>query len=293
MLQKNLLEGFRLMSQGRNEEIWGNIPLRTNKPVWSGREDIQGKTILFNCEAGFGDEIAFIRFAQEIAQKGTKVIAVCSSEMASLFARIPEISATVRLEGALSVHHDYWMPSMLSPVVLERQYEDLSGKPYLTARPESIKKLAMFMDSDKLKVGIRWLGREGDDYVNRIFSKELFFNAVTQDYVQLYSLQKDHPEEILPENIIDLDIMLQTWEDTAGAIANLDLVITSCTSVAHLSAAMGKPTWIVVPLMMYYIWCYPGNKSPWYDSVTLFRQEEYEEWNQPFEKIKEELRKLK
>jgi hypothetical protein len=65
----------------------------------------------------------------------------------------------------------------------------------------------------------------------------------------------------------------------------MDLVITSCTSIAHAAAALGKPTWVIVPILPYYIWALPGNKSPWYDSVTLFRQEVYKEWQQTFAKL--------
>jgi len=292
MMQGDLLGGFTLMNRGRNVETWGNAPIGSIRPIWNG-EDIKGKHILFNCEAGFGDEITFIRFAKEITKLGAHVIVVCSPDLAPLFARIPEMSAVVQRETALGVYHDYWVPSMLAPVVLKTQFSDLSGKPYLEPNLKHVKKFNIVINSNKLKVGIRWLGREGEDYINRIFSKELFFDAVTQDHIQLYSLQKDHNEESLPKHIVDLEPMLETWEDTAGAIANLDLVVSSCTSVAHLAAAMGKPTWVIPPLMMYYVWSYPGNKSPWYDSITLFRQEKYDEWEQPFNKMKEELNRVR
>lgn len=301
MLRGDLYEGFTLMNRGRNIGLWGNSPLETSKPIWNGVDDIEGKHILFNLEAGFGDEIVFTRFAKEIANLGAHVTLNASTSLAPLFARIPEISSVIQKENipngdaSRTIYHDYWIPSMISPVLLKKQFDTISSKPYLTPNHEYVKKFSHFMKSDKLKVGIRWLGREGEDYMNRLFDRELFFNAVTQDHVQLYSLQrderirKDYYGKELPKHIIDLEIVLDTWEDTAGAIANLDLVITSCTSTAHLAAAMGKPTWIIVPIMMYYIWAHSGNKSPWYDSATLFRQEVYGEWHQPFDKIKERL----
>ena len=299
MLQGDLLGGFTLMNKGRSEGLWGNPPLETTKPIWDGEENIEGKHILFSSEAGFGDEIAFSRFAKELGKMGAKVTFICSETFMSLMARIPEFSAVVRKEAALSVYHDYWLPSMLSPVTLKKQFKDLSGKPYLVPSPEYVEKFSHYVKSDKLKVGFRWLGREGEDYVNRIFPRDLMIEAINQDHVQLYSLQKDiraredYDGRDLPKDIIDLEILLDSWEDTAGAIANLDLIISSCTSTAHLAGAMGKPTWIIVPTMMYYIWCHPGDKSPWYDSVTLFRQEVYGKWEQPFEKIKEALREWK
>jgi hypothetical protein len=69
----------------------------------------------------------------------------------------------------------------------------------------------------------------------------------------------------------------------------MDLVITSCTSVAHMSAALGVETWVVVPILPYYMWSVPGEKSAWYDSVTLFRQEKYGDWTAPFAKISKRL----
>ena len=82
---------------------------------------------------------------------------------------------------------------------------------------------------------------------------------------------------------------MKTWQDTAEIIKGLDLVITSCTSIAHLAGALGVETWVVVPILPYYTWVLPGDTTPWYDSVRIFRQEKYGEWSQPFEKIKIEL----
>jgi len=90
-----------------------------------------------------------------------------------------------------------------------------------------------------------------------------------------------------------LQHILLSWEDTAACIENLDLVITSCTSVAHLAAAMGKPTWVIVPLLPYHIWAYGDEHSPWYKTTTrVFRQTKFGDWTEPFEKISEELSKL-
>jgi hypothetical protein len=295
MIQGDLLGGFTLMNKGRSVGLWGNSPLESTRPVWNG-EDVKGKHVLFYCEAGFGDGVIFVRFAKEIANLGAKVLVICDPGLAPLFARIPEISAVVQKEVSLGVYHDYWVPSMMSPVLLKTQFKDLSGEPYLTADPKYVKKFSSYIKSGKCRAGIRWLGREGEDYVNRIFPRDLFFDAVTQDHVQLYSLQRDersredYTGEELPKHIIDLEILLETWEDTVGAIMNLDIIITSCTSTAHLSAAMGKPTWVIIPVMPYYIWTYTGNKSPWYKNVILFRQQKYGNWDQPFREIKERLK---
>jgi hypothetical protein len=299
MMRGDLLAGFTLMNEGRNADLWGNKHIGTDKPLWDG-SNIDGKHILFVCEAGFGDQMLFIRFVKDIAKKGGKVIVACDDYgLSSIFSRIPEVSAVVDYKAALAVYHDCWIPSMAAPQILKTTYDDLSGNHYLTAKDECIESFKSLIQSDKLKVGIRWLSmpREGvcntlgDAYLSRKFPADLMFNAVMQDHVQLYSLQRDEGSEQLPRmsGIVDLAPELKTWEDTAGAIENLDLVISSCTSVAHLAAAMGKPTWIIIPLMAYYTWALPGNKTPWYNSVKLFQQEVYEKWDAPFERIKENL----
>ena len=298
LLQGKFLEGYELMNRARNVEIWSKNVI-SNQPKWNG-EDVKGKHVLFYAEAGFGDEIAYVRFAREISKLGAHVTVIASTGLVPLFARIPEISCVAARKPGRSdqsgnpditqgIFHDYWIPSLASPIPLKTEWSNLSGEPYITPHSGYIQKFAGYIKSDKLKVGIRWLGQDGPDYANRVFPRDLFFGAVGQDHVQLFSLQKDHSKDRLPRHIVDLEVVLDTWEDTAGAIANLDLVISSCTAVAHLAAAMGKPTWIVVPIMPYCTWTYPGAATPWYDSATLFRQEVYNEWHQPFNRIKENL----
>ena len=87
----------------------------------------------------------------------------------------------------------------------------------------------------------------------------------------------------------DLRDRMKTWEDSASIIQGLDLVITSCTSIAHLSAALGKETWVIVPVLPYYTWAIPGETSGWYNSVRLFRQEKYGAWDAPLQKIEAAL----
>jgi len=88
---------------------------------------------------------------------------------------------------------------------------------------------------------------------------------------------------------IDMRYEMKTWKDTAEIIASMDLVISSCTSIAHLSAAMGKETWVISPILPYYIWALPIDTSPWYKNVKLYRQTQYGNWDNPFERIEKDL----
>jgi hypothetical protein len=188
----------------------------------------------------------------------------------------------------MCAHYDYWVPAMSAPYVLGMELEDLDGSPFIY--PTEPRKL--FSKPNHLKVGIRWSGSpEFEDEQHRRFPPELMINLHDIPNTTFYSLQRD-------ENLVDglpfgdMREQMKTWDETANIIAGCDVIITSCTSIGHLSGAMGKPTWIVTPIMPYYSWVVPGNTSRWYDSVRLFRQEKYGEWEYPFQKIREELTKL-
>ena len=91
----------------------------------------------------------------------------------------------------------------------------------------------------------------------------------------------------MDSRIHDLSDKLETWDDTLACIENLDYVITSCTSIAHAAAAMGKKTIILVPISAYYTWSHSGEQSPWYgDNVILLRQQRPRTWDEPIEKLK-------
>lgn len=277
-------KGMAGMAVGRWLNVFGSPPLGAGTPIWKG-EDLTNKAILFHSEGGFGDQIINIRFAQHFKELGAKVITSCSPQLFPIFRELPYVDHCVHSEYAKGVDHDYWVPAMSAAQVLKLSYQTLSGKAYI---PKFISRKL----SEKFNVGIRWAGNPQFEHEqHRKFDPASLLNLHNIDGVQLYSFQRDADTIELPDNIIDLQNELKTWKDTAEYISGLDLMITSCTSVAHLSAAMGIPTWIIVPTLPYYLWALPGNKSPWYDCVTLFRQEQYGNWDIPLKNIEVELRK--
>ncbi len=279
----DLQKGMELMDRGRFEGVFGSPPLRTEKPIWDGKSSLVGKTILLRGEGGFGDEIIHARFAKSFAARGARVILACSPELASLFERVEGVSEVVSRVVPEHLLFDYWVPAMSAARLLGYTYETLPSDPYIFADEEKIKEHAL---SGVHKVGIRWSGNPRFEHEqHRRFPAEPLFELRYGNDVTLYSLQRDHDLRDLPEGIIDLEKKLSTWEDTAGVIANLDLVITSCTSIAHLAAAMGKETWVIVPVLPYYIWAQPGERSAWYSNVRLFRQERFGDWEAPLIKL--------
>lgn len=284
LAQGDLQGGMELIDRGRWINVFGSSPLQSIKPIYNpAQHDLSGKTVLLRNEGGLGDEIINVRFASYFSERGAKVVVSGNSGLASLFARMPSVSAVVQSGLELGAYHDYWVPGMSAVRVGGYSYETLSGKPYLLPDPERVKRWASVAASPHFKIGIRWSGNPQFEHEqNRRFPVEPLIALSDMPGTKFFSFQRDSDMRTLPEKITDLSLFLADWEDTAAALSCMDLVITSCTSVAHLAAALGKETWIIVPILPYYIWAFPGEKSPWYDSVRLFRQTTFGDWQDPF-----------
>jgi hypothetical protein len=270
----NLLAGHKLLDRGRNEDVFGNQPIGSYKPIWNGQRDV---TVLMVMEGGLGDQLQAIKYAKDIAEYGNKVVVVGSPELASILKDCEGVAAFAQTEAALGIYHDYWLPSMSAIVPLGYEYKDLKGVPY-------IKRSADLIPG---QVGVRWSGNPKFEHEqHRLFPANLMFDAV--EGYNCVSLQRDKDVELKPKWMKQAP--LEDWQATRRSISECELVISSCTSIAHLAAAMGIETWIVLPVLPYYLWALPGDVTPHYDSATLFRQEKYGDWSSPFEKIKEQLR---
>lgn len=280
MRHGNMIKAFEHFNYGRFINVFGLPPVAGK--LWAG-ELLIDKVVLFRCEGGFGDQILNFRFAKYFQNMGAKVIVSCAPELKEIFSRNGFIC--VDNEVVAGVYYDYWIPAMSAPYMLNIEYSDLDGSPYMLPKI----KRQLYAKEDTLKVGVRWSGSPTFEHEqHRRFDSNLMIDLHTVPNTTFYSLQRD-------DNLIDglpfgdLREQMDSWESTANIIAGLDLVITSCTSIAHLSGALGIPTWIVVPVLPYYTWAVPGNKSKWYDSVTLFRQTRYSDWSEPFLNIRSEL----
>jgi hypothetical protein len=280
MRHGNLKKGFEHLNYGRFIDVFG-LPAVPGE-IWKNQE-LEGKTLLFRCEGGHGDQILNFRFAKRFQEMGARVLISCIPQLKELFSRHGFIC--VDNEMVFGAHYDYWVPAMSAPYVLDMEFDDLDGSQYIF--PTNPKKL--YSKEGTLKVGIRWSGNpQFEDEQHRRFPPELMINLHDVPNTTFYSLQRD-------ENCIDglpfadMRENMKSWDDTANIISGLDLVISSCTSIAHLAASMGVPTWIATPIMPYYTWSVPGEKSDWYDSVRLFKQTKYGEWTDVFDRIREQL----
>ncbi|MCE9643758.1 sulfotransferase [Candidatus Parcubacteria bacterium] len=284
--QGDLQGGMALLDRGRFEKVFGSPALPCGTPIWNPDLGTAGKTILLRSEGGLGDEMINVRFATLLAERGARVIVACDKGLAPLFSRVKGVAEVIEHKDVCNTKHDSWVPAMSAARLLGLTYGTLSGKSYLSADPAYAEKWKGIINGPELKIGIRWSGNpqfEHEQY--RRFDPSPLIALSQIPGVKVYSLQRDADLRELPPEVVDLKDKLETWEDTAGAIANLDLVITSCTSITHLAAGMGKETWVIVPILPYYMWALPGERSPWYESVRVFRQEAFGDWSAPLQRV--------
>jgi hypothetical protein len=131
---------------------------------------------------------------------------------------------------------------------------------------------------------------------NPLYEQELHRTVPITKFVPLFDLDKYELISLQKEHATDLDNNphvqhhneeFETLEDLVAAINQLDIVLTSCTSIGHLAAAMGKTTYICVPIMNYYVWAENGYKSSWYgENLTLLRQTKPREWDSAVKQLK-------
>ncbi len=279
------IKGYQHMEIGRSINVFGDRQLsQAPEPDIFNWSEL--KTVLLHLEGGLGDQIWGLRWARILYEKHYKVIIACSSELAKIFNSNPYVSSVVIKDAAEYVYHDFYIRSFSLPRWLEIMCkEDVemfnSNAAYITS-PEKT--------HDKLRIGLRWQGNPMFEHEqNRLFPPELLFNAIHDIDAEFVSLQRDIGLESKPDWVKEVD--LSSWENTINEISQCDLIISSCTSVAHMAGAMGKKTIVLSPTLNYFLWAGTENmeKSYWYEDLTLLKQCKYNNWYPTFEQLKEYL----
>lgn len=252
---------------------------------WSG-ENLGGKTLFLHTEQGFGDAMQFVRFALRVQKLGARVVLECHPKLYRLFQSLKGVDQLVRAGDAISAF-DYFCPLASLPLALKLNAEqDFAVEvPYLRAPEGAGERLAAAPDlaAPRFKVGIAWSGNityRGDHLKSTTL--ETFLPLADVPGVQLFSLQIGPRAEQLQAlgggAMIDLAPLIDDFADTAAAVNKLDLVISVDTSVAHLTGALGRPGWVVLPFVPDFRWLRNREDSPWYPSLRLFRMTRVGDW---------------
>lgn len=269
------------------------------QPLWDG-SDINGLTVFLHAEQGFGDTIQFIRYAPLIAQRGAKVIVACQPSLTSLLKNVHGISQIIAYGEELP-HFDFRCPLLSLPMIFDTSLESIpSSVAYISADPMSLLKwqAKVQYDDSRFKVGLVWSGSPANIQGRyRSCSLDTFAPITEIENVSFYSLQKG-PASVLTESLpngirlIDYTDSIEDFSDTAALIANLDLIISIDTAVAHLAGAMGKPVWTLIPWKPDWRWMLDREYSPWYPTMRLFRQPSPGDWTSVIKKVSQELQNL-
>ncbi len=271
-------------------------PCPFTQPKWDGSE-LNGKTLLLHAEQGLGDTIQFIRYAAIATQKGGRVILTCHRPLMRLLSTIPGIEQIAPMGLPLPEFHVY-IPLMSLPAVLGTTLETIPAQvPYLKPPETRFQLPISSVSSPRLKVGIAWSG--GNLYKRnqtRSFSLVEYKPLLNIPDVAFYSLQKGIPQLEITDlgwthKLVDLSDQLTDMADTAAAIAQLDLVITVDTSIAHLAGALGKPVWVLLSHVPDWRWMQNREDSPWYPTMRLFRQQEPGNWQEVMQRVIEALKR--
>ncbi len=249
-----------------------------------------GRTLIIWGEGGIGDEIINIRFLNKLKSLGMNPI-LCSPlynerrDLAELFKRHGYEIVT----NSLFFDKDcLWTHMMSLPGYLGLKESQLWESPYLTPLRKEKNKL----NDTNFKIGIKCNG-------NPYFEQDIYRSIPIEQILEIipegasiyyFDMEKEH------EGTISLKNKIESWDDTLDYIDQMDIIVSSCTSLVHAAGAIGKRTIVLVPFTKYYVWTSSrnDNSTPWYgDNFTVIQQKVCRSWKEPLEEVKQILLEYK
>jgi tetratricopeptide (TPR) repeat protein len=273
----------------------GEVEAYKNKKLppfqkWDGTP-LPGRTIIIDSQCGAGDEIIHVRFMKHLKDLGMKPIWTSTrKELVELFNYNGFTSVCV-YDKVTFPENSVWVYALALPYYLNLTVQDLGQELYLQPLPEKEQQYSYLQEDQKYKIGVFWNSGSGFEQAHfRSIEPEPLFDVLSETQASLYSLQL--PDQTPPEgyDVKTFDIPNRDFTDTFSLVSQMDLVITSCTSIAHIAASQGKEVCVFVPIMEYYVWTSSTDKSWWYgNNVHLFKQKKPRNWNEPIKQLKEFL----
>ncbi len=284
------------------------LPSAPRAPRWNG-ESLTGKTMLLRAEQGLGDTLQFIRYAALVKDLGARTIVQCQEPLVMLLATCQGIDSFLADEDH-SATLDFQAHLLSLPGILRTTTDTIPRKvPYISADSALTEHWRNSLrDIQGFRVGINWRGRAGKGPMRkRDVPLELLETLSDVAGVRLIALQKeighfhDANQHFEPRASVgtvarapifqpgEFDTAHGPFMDTAAIMMNLDLVVTSDTSIAHLAGALGVPVWVALPFVPDWRWLLDRTDSPWYPTMRLFRQKSLGDWEGVIEEIKNAL----
>lgn len=303
-----LNKGMLCLLLGRFEEGWRHYAARWRQgshfpspypsisqyPMWDGHTDLRDKCLLLYPEQGYGDTLQFCRFARVLARSCNQLLLIVNPPLLQLIKysvqQWPDCcNIKVFTDGEAMPPFDFQVSLMNVPHVLHTELATIPNfGDYLFSQDSHVKAWEKRLSTrTKPRVGLAWAGSEkhSNDH-KRSLNLESFMQVIMQTLqcdVEWYSLQKElregEQEQIAQTQLKHYGEHINDFCDTAALVEHMDLIITVDTAVAHLAAGLGKPTWVLLPLVPDFRWLLQREDSPWYPSIKLIRQTKANDWS--------------
>jgi tetratricopeptide (TPR) repeat protein len=303
LLRKLNHDGWKKYEYRDSKKNFRNKILQNlNIPEWN-KEDLTNKKLIIYSEQGIGDSVQFLRYIKAISKHNTKIFLYTNKNLCYLFSNVAEIDSLI-FEDKDVPFCDFYISLMSLPFI----FKNLKNIPTTyNFFPKNInldnswKKIIKL--NKKIQIGLSWQGSADhkEDY-KRSVSLLIFSPFFKIKNLTFTSLQKNYGQEQITQFNLEGKIVdfyknkivgsNNKFEDTISIIKNMDLVITVDTAVAHISATLGKETWILLPLVNDFRWGTKNEKTVWYKNVKLFRQTKINQWQDVVIKIKKNLENL-
>lgn len=289
LLREKFEEGWQEYEWRLRQAAWvAGAHGRIGLPEWHGAP-FPGRRLLVYDEQGFGDAIQFARYLPLVKALGGSVIFETRPELLPLFRTLKGVDRLVARRSITrpAVEADAYVALLSLPRLFGTGTPTVPWcGPYLKADPSRRERWGTRLGVPAFRIGIAWSGSRVDPL--RACPPASFAFLGRFPGIRLYSIQKDVPpadREKAPPGIVRLGGEFNDFADTAAVIDHLDLVISVDTAVAHLSGAMGKPTWLLLPYTADWRWLEDREDTPWYPAMRLFRQKKWGDWQDVFERV--------
>lgn len=266
-------------------------------PMWTGAEPLTGKTVLVCSEQGLGDTIQFCRYAPLLAGMGARVVFEVQPALMDLLRHLPSVELIA--QGSEPPAYDLYCPLMSLPMLLKTDLGNMPPPPdVIRVEPAQLAHWqGLLGEKRKPRVGLVWSGNAShvDDYKRSIPLQT--FVSILDDDIEWISLHKDvraSDQAVLSAHptIRHFGAEQKVFTDAAAICEELDVVIAVDTSLAHLAATMGKPTWMLLARSADWRWLQARQDNPWYPSLKLYRQSTPGHWDDVLQAVRADLKQL-
>lgn len=248
-----------------------------------------GRTVVLSADSGLGDTMQFVRYARSLRELGATVVVECQPELVRLV-RHMDCVERVHAVGELEQPFDLRLPFHNLIGAFRTIVDTIPNEvPYLCAYEDEVAQYRRRMEQHAgLRVGLCWSGNPGHPRnLSRSIPTRLLENLLRQEGAVFFSLQKGG--DVGLPNLIDWSSEFDDMACTAALVETLDLVITVDSAVAHLAGALGRPVWLLNRFDSCWRWLEDRTDSPWYPSMTQFRQHRAGQWSEVLESVSSAL----